>query len=82
MPYPYAMDDHQTANAQAVADAGGAWLMPQTAFTARALADRLTALLDLPATLTKAAEAAHARGATDAASRLADIVLATGKAHP
>jgi UDP-N-acetylglucosamine--N-acetylmuramyl-(pentapeptide) pyrophosphoryl-undecaprenol N-acetylglucosamine transferase len=79
VPYPYAMDDHQTANAQAVADAGGAWLMPQTAFTARALADRLTALLDLPATLTKAAEAAHARGATDAASRLADIVLATGK---
>lgn len=79
VPYPYAMDDHQTANAQAVADAGGAWLMPQTAFTARALADRLTALLDLPATLTKAAEAARARGATDAASRLADIVLATGK---
>ena len=35
VPYPYAMDDHQTANAQAVADAGGAWLMPQTAFTAR-----------------------------------------------
>ena len=82
VPYPYAMDDHQTANAQAVADAGGAWLMPQTAFTARALADRLTALLDLPATLTKAAEAARARGATDAASRLADIVLATGKSAP
>jgi UDP-N-acetylglucosamine--N-acetylmuramyl-(pentapeptide) pyrophosphoryl-undecaprenol N-acetylglucosamine transferase len=37
------------------------------------------ALLDLPATLTKAAEAAHARGATDAASRLADIVLGVGK---
>jgi UDP-N-acetylglucosamine--N-acetylmuramyl-(pentapeptide) pyrophosphoryl-undecaprenol N-acetylglucosamine transferase len=79
VPYPYAMDDHQTANAQAVADAGGAWLMPQTAFTPRSLADRLTALLDLPATLTKAAEAAHARGATDAASRLADIVLGVGK---
>ena len=38
VPYPYAMDDHQTANAQAVADAGGAWLMPQTAFTAASLA--------------------------------------------
>jgi UDP-N-acetylglucosamine--N-acetylmuramyl-(pentapeptide) pyrophosphoryl-undecaprenol N-acetylglucosamine transferase len=82
VPYHYAMDDHQTANAQAVADAGGAWLMPQTAFTSRSLADRLTALLDLPATLTKAAEAAHARGATDAASRLADVVLATGKSAP
>jgi UDP-N-acetylglucosamine--N-acetylmuramyl-(pentapeptide) pyrophosphoryl-undecaprenol N-acetylglucosamine transferase len=75
VPYPYAMDDHQTANAQAVADAGAAWLMPQTSFTPQALADRLMALLDLAPTLTKAAEAAHARGATDAASRLADIVL-------
>jgi UDP-N-acetylglucosamine--N-acetylmuramyl-(pentapeptide) pyrophosphoryl-undecaprenol N-acetylglucosamine transferase len=79
VPYPYAMDDHQTANAQAVANAGGAWLMPQTAFTPQALAARLKALLDLPATLTKAAEAAHARGATDAASRLADIVLGVGQ---
>jgi len=75
VPYPYAMDDHQTANAQAVADAGAAWLMPQTAFSPQALADRLVALLDLAHTLTKAAEAAHARGATDAASRLADTVL-------
>jgi len=75
VPYPYAMDDHQTANAQAVADAGAAWLMPQTAFSPQALANRLVALLDLAHTLTKAAEAAHARGATDAASRLADTVL-------
>jgi UDP-N-acetylglucosamine--N-acetylmuramyl-(pentapeptide) pyrophosphoryl-undecaprenol N-acetylglucosamine transferase len=75
VPYPYAMDDHQTANAQAVADAGAAWLMPQTAFSPRALADRLVALLDLAHTLTKAAEAAHARGGADAASRLADTVL-------
>ena len=75
VPYPYAMDDHQTANAQAVADAGAAWLMPQTAFSPQALADRLVALLDLAHTLTKAAEAAHARGGADAASRLADTVL-------
>jgi UDP-N-acetylglucosamine--N-acetylmuramyl-(pentapeptide) pyrophosphoryl-undecaprenol N-acetylglucosamine transferase len=82
VPYPFAMDDHQTANAQAVADAGGAWLMPQPAFTAKALADRLEALLDLPATLTKAAEAAHGRGAADAAARLADIVLGAVKGAP
>jgi len=77
VPYPFAMDDHQTANAQAVADAGGAWLMPQTAFTPDALAARLEALLTLPQTLIKAAEAAKSRGATDAASRLADAVLGT-----
>src|SRR5262249_15494898 len=32
VPYPYATDDHQTANAEAIAAAGGAWLMPQDAF--------------------------------------------------
>lgn len=77
VPYPHAADDHQTANAQAVADAGGAWLMPQPSFTPEALASRLEALLTMPATLTKAAAAARAWGAPDAAIRLADLVLDT-----
>ena len=29
VPYPHATDDHQTANAQALADAGGGWVVPQ-----------------------------------------------------
>ena len=35
VPLPGAIDDHQTANARALADAGGAWLMPQPAFIRR-----------------------------------------------
>jgi UDP-N-acetylglucosamine--N-acetylmuramyl-(pentapeptide) pyrophosphoryl-undecaprenol N-acetylglucosamine transferase len=85
VPYPSAIDDHQTANAQAVDDAGGGWLMPEPAFTPENLAARLEALLAIPSLLEKAASAAWAAGTPDAASRLADMVLAiipNGHARP
>ncbi|WP_188259135.1 undecaprenyldiphospho-muramoylpentapeptide beta-N-acetylglucosaminyltransferase [Azospirillum tabaci] len=75
VPYPHAMDDHQTANARQLAAAGAAWLMPQPDFTADALAARLTELLESPDALTAAAQAAHGWGMADAARRLADAVL-------
>ncbi|HYD30514.1 MAG TPA: undecaprenyldiphospho-muramoylpentapeptide beta-N-acetylglucosaminyltransferase [Azospirillaceae bacterium] len=74
VPYPFAMDDHQTANAEAVSEAGAAWLIPQPAFTPQALAARLEALLTLPESLERAAGAARAWGRVDAAARLADAV--------
>jgi len=77
VPYRYAADDHQTANARALEAAGAAWVMSETAFTAEALAQRLAALMNEPATLAKAARAAHGLGRPDAAERLADLVLAT-----
>lgn len=76
VPYPHAMDDHQTANARAVEQAGAAWLVPQPALTADSLADRLTDLLAHPDNLASAAAAAHAWGMDDAATRLADAVYA------
>lgn len=76
VPYPHATDDHQTANARQLAEAGAAWLVPQPDFTARALADRLGALLTDPAALRAAAEAARAWGTAQAADALADAVLA------
>ncbi|MBF0137054.1 MAG: undecaprenyldiphospho-muramoylpentapeptide beta-N-acetylglucosaminyltransferase [Magnetococcales bacterium] len=33
IPYPFAADDHQTANARALVEAGGAWMQTQTGFT-------------------------------------------------
>lgn len=74
VPYPYAADDHQTANARAVAAAGAAWMMPEPEFTALALADRLNALFSAPAELAAAADRARAAGRRDAAERLADVV--------
>jgi UDP-N-acetylglucosamine--N-acetylmuramyl-(pentapeptide) pyrophosphoryl-undecaprenol N-acetylglucosamine transferase len=76
VPYPHAIDDHQTANARAVDEAGGAWLMPQPAFTSDALAGRLESLFTQPGTLARAAGCARAAGRPDAAARLADLVAA------
>ena len=44
VPFPFAVDDHQTTNARFLVEAGGAWLVPQPAFTPRSLADTLLAL--------------------------------------
>ncbi len=76
VPYPHAIDDHQTRNAHAIDEAGAGWLMPETSFTAASLAERLQSLLGLPAILEKAAAAAKAVGNADAAKRLADMVCA------
>ena len=74
VPYPFAIDDHQSANAKSAAAGGAAWLMPQSAFDADALATRIAGLIDDPAGLAAAAAAARAAGTPDAAQRLADVV--------
>ena len=74
VPYPHAIDDHQTRNAHAVDEAGAGWLMPEDSFTGPNLAARLDSLLGLPAILEKAAASAKAAGSVDAAHRLADMV--------
>ena len=75
VPYPHAIDDHQTANAHAIEDHGGAWLMPQDGFTASTLSARLAQLFAAPETLARAAECAARAGRADAALRLADLVV-------
>ncbi len=75
VPYPHAIDDHQTANAQAIAETGGAWLMPQDVFTAESLAARLESLFAQPRALAHAAACARAAGHPDAAAKLADLVI-------
>lgn len=73
VPYRFAADDHQTANARAMAEAGAAWVMAEAEFTPEALAGRLSALLEKPETLAAAAAKARALGRPDAAERLADL---------
>jgi UDP-N-acetylglucosamine--N-acetylmuramyl-(pentapeptide) pyrophosphoryl-undecaprenol N-acetylglucosamine transferase len=74
VPFPHGHAGEQTANAEAVAEAGGAWLIPEQAFTAEALAVRLESLMALPSTLTKTAAAARAWGTINAADNLANCV--------
>ena len=79
VPYRYAADDHQTANAEALARAGAAWTMREQDFTPKALAEKLIDLVTSPAQLTAAAASACRLGAPDAAKRLADLVIATAQ---
>ena len=74
IPYPHAMDDHQTVNAAAFAEAGAGWVIPQPAFSSATLAERLAALLAAPQSLTAAAAAARAFARDDAAEHLAGMV--------
>jgi UDP-N-acetylglucosamine--N-acetylmuramyl-(pentapeptide) pyrophosphoryl-undecaprenol N-acetylglucosamine transferase len=76
VPLPGAIDDHQSANASALAKAGGAWVVPQPQFSAETLAKRLTEILTNPACLAAAAAAARSQARIDAAARLADLVEA------
>jgi UDP-N-acetylglucosamine--N-acetylmuramyl-(pentapeptide) pyrophosphoryl-undecaprenol N-acetylglucosamine transferase len=80
IPYPHAIDDHQTANARAFAHKGAGWVMQQATMTSGSLAVQLGALLAAPDALTGAAEHALAEGQPEAAHRLADLVsdLANG----
>ena len=85
VPYPHHTDQQQLANAQALSDAGAAWVMPEAGLTASALAKRLQNILRNPQQPSVAAKAAHDLGRPDAAKALADMVerLAPRRAaHP
>lgn len=73
-PLAIAMDDHQTGNARALSDAGGAIRISEPEFTVDALRVRLHDLLSDPALLAHMANAAKGRVKSNAASMLADRV--------
>ncbi len=64
VPFPFAVDDHQTTNAQFLVAQGGGWLLPQAELTAQVLADRLAGLSREQ--LLSCAEKAHAQKKTNA----------------
>ena len=64
VPFPFAVDDHQTTNAQFLVASGGGWLVPQAELTAQHLAERLTALSR--DTLQDVAQKAYAQKKTNA----------------
>ena len=80
VPYPSAMDDHQSANAAVLTEAGAAWMVKQDALDATKLAAMLEGIFDAPNELQKRAAAAKALGRPDAARSLADLVESLGEA--
>ncbi len=73
VPYPFAADDHQTANARYLADGDAAVLLPQSQLSA----ERLVALLKelTPAVLKKMAAAAHKLALLDATEKVVEQCL-------
>jgi len=71
VPYPHAVDDHQTGNARFLSDSGAAVLMQQTELTPESLAALLNNLTRDK--LLAMAQAARALAKPDATRQVAEI---------
>jgi UDP-N-acetylglucosamine--N-acetylmuramyl-(pentapeptide) pyrophosphoryl-undecaprenol N-acetylglucosamine transferase len=71
VPFPHAVDDHQTANARFLADADAAWLVQQRELDADTLAARLRGATR--ESLLAIARRAHQRARRDAVQRIVDV---------
>ncbi len=78
VPYPHAVDDHQTANARYLADADAAVLLPQAELNARRLVELLHGLD--PARLREMGARARARALPEATARVAEQCLEVARA--
>jgi len=78
VPYPAATEDHQTANAREMTEAGGARTIQQTGFTPEVLARQIEAMAADPIALANAASRALSVGRPHAARDLADLVERVG----
>lgn len=72
IPYPYAVDDHQTANARAYVAEGAAYLMSEAEMDAGSLSNLLASILSDDKQLLAMACAAHRLGRANASKRVAD----------
>ena len=81
VPYPYALDHDQAANAAALAAAGGAELHPQSTLSVDRLCALIGEAISQPDRLATMAAAAKSAGKPDAARLLADLAeaIASGK---
>ena len=74
VPFPYAADDHQTRNAEAMQRAGAARMIPENDFNGRRLFDLIEELRRTPGKLTAMGQAARAMAHPGAAKRAADAL--------
>jgi UDP-N-acetylglucosamine--N-acetylmuramyl-(pentapeptide) pyrophosphoryl-undecaprenol N-acetylglucosamine transferase len=78
VPYPHATEDHQTANARTLADAGGALLVPDAEATADVVGPQLEDRLDGAGGLDDMRAALRTEARPRAAEALARWALALG----
>lgn len=75
VPFPHAVDDHQTVNASVIENAGGGFIRQQSDLTAESLAAELDNLVGDRQRLLAMAEASRSVAVIGSAQRLADICL-------
>lgn len=73
VPFPHAIDDHQTANANFMAKNDAAILVQQSTLTAERLADILQSFMQQPMRCQRMAEAAYQLRKTDAAEKVVSV---------
>ena len=78
IPYPYAVDDHQTANASYLVDAGAAIVKQQSELSSEWLGDTVLKLTQQRDRLLNMAEAARSMAKPDAAVQVADCCMQAG----
>ena len=76
VPYPHAVDDHQTLNAQVLVEAGAALLLPQPIATIERLVEKLTLLAQDRQELTRMGQQAKQVAILDAAEKVAQVCTA------
>jgi UDP-N-acetylglucosamine--N-acetylmuramyl-(pentapeptide) pyrophosphoryl-undecaprenol N-acetylglucosamine transferase len=79
VPFPHAVDDHQTRNAEHLVRAGAAVLVPESELSADKLASLLDELFADRARLQRMADAARTVAWSDATTRIADATVAAGE---
>jgi len=80
VPFPHAIDDHQTRNARYLVDAGAALVIPQSELTPERLSSELTRLARQPVRLSAMSRRARELAKLDAARVVADICLCEANA--
>tara|TARA_Y100001960_G_C14699173_1_gene840635 strand:- start:781 stop:1584 length:804 start_codon:yes stop_codon:yes gene_type:complete len=75
VPYPYAINNHQARNANAIDEAGAGWVLTESSFSVEKLRECLESLIRMPSVLERAAANAKALGEPEAVKKLADMVV-------
>jgi UDP-N-acetylglucosamine--N-acetylmuramyl-(pentapeptide) pyrophosphoryl-undecaprenol N-acetylglucosamine transferase len=75
VPFPYAADDHQMRNAQAMAAGGAARVVPDAEWTGDRMVREVGGVLGAPGRLEAMEEAAAALAKSGAAERAADVLI-------
>lgn len=79
VPFPFATEDHQTTNAKAYVQGGAAYMMPDDQVEGEQFAELLFSMIEDGAVRERMREASKAFKTKDAASRLADVVIAAAE---